>query len=137
LEADSGRVVAMKQSVKKSWKIVLTGVFVLVVTYGVWMLFTPHSFWETHSDETFDALVHDKAHWQFELFVGAVESLVVDVVIIALIWGQFIKPHIHRDISSQDKHMHDTIEELQDTVGRLQGRIEELEEAEKWEGVGE
>ena len=83
------------------------------------MLFTPHSYW-VDGEETFDALVHDKAHWQFELVVGAVESLVIDVVIVALIWGQFIKPHIHKDIDTQDKHMHETIDELQ-------ARVEELE----------
>jgi len=42
--------------------------------------------------ETFWTLLHNGAHWQFELFVGLVETLVIDVFIGLLAWP-WIKKH--------------------------------------------
>jgi hypothetical protein len=42
--------------------------------------------------ETFRSLLHDKAHWEFELFVGFVEMLVFDVVVGVFAWP-FVKKH--------------------------------------------
>jgi hypothetical protein len=36
----------------------------------------------------------DPQHWLFELF----NQVVVDGLLIWLVWGKVIKPHIHRDI---------------------------------------
>jgi len=50
--------------------------------------------------ETFWALLHDKAHWEFELFVGFVEMLVFDVALGMLLWPTIKKHwnhHIDRD----------------------------------------
>lgn len=44
--------------------------------------------------ETFFTLLHDAAHWEFELFL----ILVFDVLIGALVWPR-IRRHIHRDVS--------------------------------------
>jgi hypothetical protein len=42
--------------------------------------------------ETFWTLLHNGAHWEFELFVGFVEMLVFDVLVGLMIWP-FIKKH--------------------------------------------
>ena len=47
--------------------------------------------------ETFGELLRDPAHWQFELLVGAIEMLVVDVLLGAILWP-VVRRHIHRDI---------------------------------------
>lgn len=46
--------------------------------------------------ETFSSLLHDKAHWQFELFVGLIETIVIDVVFGFIIWGLILKPYWKR-----------------------------------------
>jgi len=51
-------------------------------------------------NETFWTLMHNKAHWEFELFVGFVEMLVFDVVVGILIWPwvrTHWKHHVDRD----------------------------------------
>lgn len=52
--------------------------------------------------ETFWTLLHDKGHWEFELFVGFVEMLVFDVLVGLLLWP-FIKKHWKHHID-RDKH---------------------------------
>ncbi len=50
--------------------------------------------------ETFWTLLHDKAHWEFELFVGFVEMLLFDGLIGLLLWPTIKKHwnhHIDRD----------------------------------------
>ena len=47
------------------------------------MIATPETFW---------TLLRDRAHWEFELFVGFVEMIVFDVVVGMLAWP-FIKKH--------------------------------------------
>ncbi len=42
--------------------------------------------------ETFRSLLHDRAHWEFELFVGFVEMLVFDGLVGLMIWP-FVKKH--------------------------------------------
>ena len=42
--------------------------------------------------ETFSSLLRDKAHWEFELFVGFVEMVVFDLLIGVLLWP-FLKKH--------------------------------------------
>ena len=42
--------------------------------------------------ETFRTLLHDKAHWEFELFVGFLEMLVFDGLVGMLAWP-FIRKH--------------------------------------------
>jgi len=47
-------------------------------------------------DETFMSLLHDKAHWEFELFL----MLIVDVILCGLLWPfvrKHWKHHIARD----------------------------------------
>ena len=43
-------------------------------------------------EETFWTLLHDSAHWEFELFVGFVEMLIFDVIVGLLIWP-FLRKH--------------------------------------------
>lgn len=47
--------------------------------------------------ETFNTLLHDPAHWEFELLVGLVEMVVFDLLIGVLVWPR-IKRHIHHDV---------------------------------------
>jgi hypothetical protein len=50
--------------------------------------------------ETFWSLMHDLAHWEFELFVGFVEMLVFDGLVGLLLWPQIRKHwqhHVARD----------------------------------------
>jgi hypothetical protein len=50
--------------------------------------------------ETFWMLLHDSAHWEFELLVGFVEMLVFDVIVGILLWPtikKHWKHHIERD----------------------------------------
>lgn len=51
--------------------------------------------------ESFTFLVHDAAHWEFELLVGGIEMLFADVLIgwlgVRYAWPR-IKRHIHRDV---------------------------------------
>jgi hypothetical protein len=51
--------------------------------------------------ESFTYLLHDPAHWKFELLVSAVEQvfgfIVVSVLIQGVIWPR-IKSHFHADI---------------------------------------
>jgi hypothetical protein len=42
--------------------------------------------------ETFWTLLHDGAHWEFELFVGLVETVIFDVLIGLMLWP-FVKKH--------------------------------------------
>ena len=42
--------------------------------------------------ETFWTLLHDKAHWEFELFVGGVEMIIFDVLVGCIAWP-FVKKH--------------------------------------------
>lgn len=42
--------------------------------------------------ETFWTLFHDKAHWEFELFVGFVEMIAFDVIVGLLLYP-WIKKH--------------------------------------------
>jgi hypothetical protein len=46
--------------------------------------------------ETFSSLLCNKAHWEFELFVGLIETIVIDLVFGLLLWKGFIKPYITR-----------------------------------------
>ena len=52
--------------------------------------------------ETFRSLLHDRAHWEFELFVGLVEMIVFDVLIGALAWP-FVKKHWKHHVDSDRK----------------------------------
>jgi hypothetical protein len=45
--------------------------------------------------ETFWTLLHDSAHWEFELFVGLVEMLVFDVLVGLVLWPFLQKHWIH------------------------------------------
>jgi len=72
--------------------------------------------------ETFWMLLRDPAHWEFELFL----MLVFDVLIGAVLWGRFIKPHIHRDDELLRQaileHLHadlDRESEMEDKAARL------------------
>lgn len=50
--------------------------------------------------ETFRSLLHDGAHWEFELFVGFIEMLAFDVVIGLFAWPFVMKHwkhHVDRD----------------------------------------
>ena len=50
--------------------------------------------------ETFWSLLHDRAHWEFELFVGLIEMLVFDGLIGLLLWPTIKRHwqhHIDRD----------------------------------------
>lgn len=42
--------------------------------------------------ETFTSLLRDRAHWEFELFVGFVEMVVFDVLILGVLW-RFVSKH--------------------------------------------
>lgn len=44
--------------------------------------------------ETFWTLLQDPAHWEFELFVGLVETIIIDVLLIGLGWRVFLKPYV-------------------------------------------
>lgn len=73
--------------------------------------------------ETFGALLRDPAHWQFELLVGAVEMLIIDVLVGIVAWP-FIKRHIHRDVDSvamrkEDRADYSGVEEIPDIKGRV------------------
>ena len=50
--------------------------------------------------ETFRSLLHDRAHWEFELFVGGIEMIVFDLII-GVIIAPFVlkhwKHHLARD----------------------------------------
>lgn len=43
-------------------------------------------------NETFLSLLHNRAHWGFELFVGLIETLVIDGVLLGLVWP-FLRKH--------------------------------------------
>lgn len=47
--------------------------------------------------ETFWGLLHDAAHWEFELLVGFLEMLVFDVIVGLLLWP-CIKSHWQRHL---------------------------------------
>jgi hypothetical protein len=50
--------------------------------------------------ETFWTLLHDRAHWEFELFVGFIEMLAFDGIVGLLLWPTVKKHwrhHIERD----------------------------------------
>lgn len=74
--------------------------------------------------ETFGQLARDPAHWQFELFVGFIETVVFDVVVGALVWPA-IKDHIHRDINRmEDQHGHTTFlrtDDVEPQHGSIEG----------------
>jgi hypothetical protein len=52
--------------------------------------------------ETFRSLLHDRAHWQFELFVGGIEMVVFDLLIGALLFP-FIKKHWNHHLMRDKK----------------------------------
>lgn len=45
--------------------------------------------------ETFMDLVRSVPHWQFELMLGAIETVVIDVVIGLLVWPRVRKHWLH------------------------------------------
>jgi hypothetical protein len=45
--------------------------------------------------ETFWTLLHNSAHWKFELFVGFLEMIVFDIILGMLIWPFFKKHWLH------------------------------------------
>jgi len=47
--------------------------------------------------ETFWELFHSAGHWYFELFLGGLELIVLDLIIGFFVWPR-IKAHFHRDI---------------------------------------
>lgn len=50
--------------------------------------------------DTFRSLLHDGAHWEFELFVGFLETVIIDVFIVGVLWPILKKHwdhHIERD----------------------------------------
>ena len=52
--------------------------------------------------ETFTTLLHDRAHWEFELFVGFVEMLVFDVVV-GLFCLPFIRKHLKHHFDRDER----------------------------------
>lgn len=71
--------------------------------------------------ETFGELFRDPAHWQFELLVGGIEFLVMDILIGALVWP-IIKRHIHHDQGTE--HAHE--KKLEARVWMLEHPLEEV-----------
>ena len=59
--------------------------------------------------ETFNSLLHDRAHWEFELLVGFIEMLVLDGLIIGLCWP-FVRKHWQHHVDR------DEIEEIEKTL---------------------
>jgi len=50
--------------------------------------------------ETFWSLLHDSAHWEFELLVGFIEMVVFDGLVLGLCWPfiqKHMKHHFDRD----------------------------------------
>lgn len=58
--------------------------------------------------ETFWTLLHDSAHWQFELFVGFVEMLVFDGFVGFMVWP-FIKKHWKHHIDRDSREAVQTV----------------------------
>ena len=59
--------------------------------------------------ETFSTLLHDQAHWEFELLVGLLETIVIDVVLILFVWKGLIKPYLakrKKDIIAEEHKRH-------------------------------
>lgn len=55
--------------------------------------------------ETFSYLLRDKAHWEFELLVGLIETIIIDLVFGVLIWKMILKPYLckrKKDIFNED-----------------------------------
>ena len=64
--------------------------------------------------ETFWTLLHDWPHWEFELFVGLVETIVIDFVVGFLIWKKMLKPYMAKkktDIINNEHQIHGIAEE--------------------------
>ena len=58
-----------------------------------------------YQSETFWSLLHHTAHWSFELFVGLIETFVIDVAIVGILWPFLHKHwqhHIDRDRAAAD-----------------------------------
>jgi len=56
--------------------------------------------------ETFTSLLHDSAHWKFELFVGLIETIVIDVFIGFFLWKKWLKPRWEKRIVKQEHERH-------------------------------
>lgn len=54
------------------------------------------------TNETFWTLLHDTAHWEFEIFV----TIVVDLLFGALVWNRWLKPLItkQRNKTIEEEH---------------------------------
>lgn len=57
--------------------------------------------------ETFTSLLFDKAHWEFELFVGLIETIVIDVVFGYFVYKKIIKPYMRRKMIKEEHKRHD------------------------------
>ena len=60
--------------------------------------------------ETFTSLLSDRAHWEFEIFVGFIETLVIDVAIIGILWPFLHKHwqhHVDRDHAETEAGLYD------------------------------
>ena len=64
--------------------------------------------------ETFWTLMHDAAHWEFELFVGFCEMIVFDLIFGVILWGWLLKPYLARKKQEtiDEEHKLHNIEEV-------------------------
>jgi hypothetical protein len=102
------------------WTIILVLTLTFVAVALVF-LFSSHPFWHK-GGEGFGFLLHSQGHWQFELFVSLIETIVLDVVILYIGWQKLVKPHIHKDVADARKAMEEHFEDDMDSLDEEQGR---------------
>ena len=103
-----------------------------VILAGYLFFFQNDGYW-VGGGESFSELLHDKGHWYLELFIGFIEIVIVDVLLLFVGWKLLLKPYIaerHAQAIAEEHDLHGIEEhdhELHEKVAHLKGKDEREE----------